>query len=1113
MKKIQTLILLLLFLSSTSKAQQVTYEIQTGLSGQIRKMIALGNEQEVLVAEEGGNMVVWNISQNKILARMNTGLEIYDAAYLKDITCVAVATPGAVLFYAYSNGALQLIHRFESDNPTALCMDGEYLWLASNQEISKLKVRVDGISVEGKIYTQENAASSLKIDGKKIYLLNFSGLSVYSLEDLDVFPSEDDDFSKDIQMDPPDTSSYNPNLTEIRNDPVKKFKFTNTGWYGNAWDEVNKRVFISNENRLIIVEYEKASAGIQSVVLPVQSHEYITGIATRGDRLFAGTRNGDLFQARINNSTSQIVFEEPFRLITGSVTFILPVSKLLMVGDFFGNAYILDPVNKTLILDLDDNDTPPITSVHFGARDRMVTTHKGPQGSMIRIWNSAKASLEFTTLLKAQQVASLEIGNDTITTFHVDGAIFRILKQGDLYDTACIRPPLVPFDPAFAMSRPEAEPMFVIQQFRDEIRNASAMPALQYWTDSVNRVHFFLSPAKKAMTCDNMPDYNTVQSYIRLAGLHPYLENWDVMDVDLFFMKACRYDKDRFAEYIKSTPVPPEKGMAFYNFLRKEQAARFYVTDLDRRDTLFQLPMKELEYFTYDPGRKQFIVFYDSSIALFDMRTRNLSVMNVEIPASFFHFAVDSGRIAIASPGKLRLYTFNKEVRSTTWLSFGTDNYLIHNDNGYYKTRGRSDRLVAFENGKELPFEYFDLKYNRPDILLKGLGGQVAEEAKIYEIAVNKRIRRMENKIPFYRLNSIPGIHYTIPELPLYTDQNEMILDLKAGNKHRTAVWVNGVKEQTSYTSKYPLQLSYGLNKINWHLQNEAGDTTYHAQTNYIYNSSSSTEQWYFFGAAIDHYSDPGINLHYARKDIRDLSDSLKSYAKNVIIDTLMDEKATGSNLLSWKNNLSRASVNDIVILSLSGHGFLDAKKDFHFAAPTSTFDSFQTGISYDSLVGILDASPARRKILFLDACHSGLLDSDSVSYQLAEGVTVKSLGKKKNKEGISSSVSFRLMQEEFLDLSKHNGTIVIAAAAGSEFAMESGVRKNGLFTYVLLKGLFEFRADRDHDGRITTSELQHYLGREVEILSRGGQKPSARQENQGIDWTILEYEKRTECR
>ena len=60
----------------------------------------------------------------------------------------------------------------------------------------------------------------------------------------------------------------------------------------------------------------------------------------------------------------------------------------------------------------------------------------------------------------------------------------------------------------------------------------------------------------------------------------------------------------------------------------------------------------------------------------------------------------------------------------------------------------------------------------------------------------------------------------------------------------------------------------------------------------------------------------------------------------------------------------------------------------------------------------------------------------------------------------------------------------------------------NGLFTYCLINGLKNLKADTNHDNKITLSELQKYVSEEVNRLSEGKQTPTFRVEN-----TVLDYE------
>jgi hypothetical protein len=447
------------------------------------------------------------------------------------------------------------------------------------------------------------------------------------------------------------------------------------------------------------------------------------------------------------------------------------------------------------------------------------------------------------------------------------------------------------------------------------------------------------------------------------------------------------------------------------------------------------------------------------------------------------------------------VYDRNKKMNSTTWFSFGQQDFLVHNQDGYYRTRGRSDRLVAYESGIEKPLAYFDLRYNRPDLVVSQLSGENSPQTRVLVKAIEKRKQRLNGKLPVWsednenRIQSGFSIYNTAGYLQLPSQET-----------HGISVngWINGVSLKPGKAAGTRIELTPGLNKLELRFTNRAGDTVYSFQEQYVYSTVTRPQRWHFFGGGIDQYKDPSLNLRYAVKDINDLASAFTAVKKDIVVDTRENQELESSGWKEWKQKLANTNANDVVIVSLSGHGYLDSLGNFYLASHYSTSDRFLPAASYEEILDLVDAAPARKRILFLDACHSGVLDDETDLTDLPDSVKVRSFSKKK--QANSGTLSFRVMQDEFLDLVRHNGTIVIAAAAGSEFAMESGDRRNGLFTYVLQKALFEHKADLDKNRRITTSELREYLGREVEVLSGGGQKPTTNQDNQGLEWSLLEY-------
>jgi len=169
--------------------------------------------------------------------------------------------------------------------------------------------------------------------------------------------------------------------------------------------------------------------------------------------------------------------------------------------------------------------------------------------------------------------------------------------------------------------------------------------------------------------------------------------------------------------------------------------------------------------------------------------------------------------------------------------------------------------------------------------------------------------------------------------------------------------------------------------------------------------------------------------------------------------------------------------------------------------------------LPYDELENLLDGIPARKKLLLIDACHSGEVDMDTASTGTAAttastetGVktyTFRSNIKNKTKQSLGLENSFELMQELFTNLSQGNGTLVISAAAGVGFALESAEWNNGLFTFTVLNALKNKLGDENKNGKISVNELKNYVTKEVDRLSHGQQKPTTRKELSDWDWEL----------
>ncbi len=454
---------------------------------------------------------------------------------------------------------------------------------------------------------------------------------------------------------------------------------------------------------------------------------------------------------------------------------------------------------------------------------------------------------------------------------------------------------------------------------------------------------------------------------------------------------------------------------------------------------------------------------------------------------------------------------------------------LIFTPDGYYKA-GKVSRGVAFRIGRTpFPFESFDLKLNRPDLVLARLGFAPKALIEVYQKAHQRRLRRMgyteemlgdDFTLPRVAVKNEPGVSSKSKQITLevHAEDSQFNLD-------RLFVSINGVtengsggfdlkaKQSKSIDQSIPIELSAGLNQIQVSVLNARGIESARQSLRVRYQGPAAPARRWLVAIGVSKYQDKEKNLSYAAKDARDLAAALgkpdpgfESTRKLVILN----EKATRSAILEAREQLKESKVDDQVIVFYAGHGLLDDKLDYYLATSDINFESpAGRGLPYEGLESLLDGIHARHKILLVDACNSGEIDRESTtmvaSVATQEG-KVKSRGFKKkatSTAGIGLANSFELMRAMFADLRRGSGAVVISSASGTQFALESSEWKNGVFTYALLDGLKHKKIPLNAESHVTVSKLRDYVIEKVQALTNGQQTPTARQDQLEDDFII----------
>ncbi len=229
----------------------------------------------------------------------------------------------------------------------------------------------------------------------------------------------------------------------------------------------------------------------------------------------------------------------------------------------------------------------------------------------------------------------------------------------------------------------------------------------------------------------------------------------------------------------------------------------------------------------------------------------------------------------------------------------------------------------------------------------------------------------------------------------------------------------------------------------------------------------------YVLSVGVSKYKNPTYNLQYTVSDANAFSalwpPMQDKLYKKVILTSLADEKVTVAGLKAQLAALTKITTNnDTVFIFLAGHGLRTANQEFYFATHEAEFENPQTtALPWTALTSVLAEVPAKRVVLFLDACHSG-----------------SALGE--------ARASNERMAETLV---KRAGVMVFASSRGDQVSFESAEWQHGAFTKAVLEGIQEGKANLDtgmgQDGNITVAKLLVYLQARVPKMTKEQQHPA----------------------
>lgn len=455
-----------------------------------------------------------------------------------------------------------------------------------------------------------------------------------------------------------------------------------------------------------------------------------------------------------------------------------------------------------------------------------------------------------------------------------------------------------------------------------------------------------------------------------------------------------------------------------------------------------------------------------------------------------------------------------------TFHYISSEGILALTPDGYFCVPpAMADYFHFAKDNRTYSFSQFDLRSNRPDIVLERLGGE-REQIEMMRRARLKRMRRAgvteDMLADGYHAPQAAIVNADALETDASDGRVRFRIELSDSLEalERVMVWLNGVPQLGldgraiasgghAYATEIDLELASGANHIAVAGRNARGAVSPKAEVVVDAPARRASRRLFVVAVGVSRYADPRYNLNYAAKDAADLAALIRAQANGfdeVCTLLVTDDDFSSQSPARIRRFLDDAGRDDAVLLFFAGHGVLDVDLDYYLAPHDMDFDApAARGITLEQFTATLDGIRPLRRYVVLDACHSGVIDKEDY---LAANVTKLPSG--------SASVVFRgalslhersaeverinsLIADMFGAAGPSDGSLIVSSASGMEVAVEGNEWQNGLFTYLLKQGIEGAAADADGDGRLTVEELVRYAVAEAPRVTDGSQNPTIR--------------------
>lgn len=441
---------------------------------------------------------------------------------------------------------------------------------------------------------------------------------------------------------------------------------------------------------------------------------------------------------------------------------------------------------------------------------------------------------------------------------------------------------------------------------------------------------------------------------------------------------------------------------------------------------------------------------------------------------------------------------------------------LVLPDGRYAGTPGCEQFLTYHSGGQSAGMRPFAPWLNRPGEVLEALGGD-ARTAEVLKATTARWLAKLgiASGAPMPQIGDMAVASVTLPNLwtadatlrlPVQVEARGMAVDgleVKVnGNRLKDAEPSMSVPAGSTAGVELSLPLEHGQNWIEV-TPRDAGGRAGLGTRFRVLRRGEADKRRFVVALGVSRYANLDVNLKYAAKDARDVADAFGALGASASVRKLVltDEEVTSACMEKVRGFLADAGVDDEIILFCAGHGVRDDKLNYYYCG--YDFDAGNpaaTGISMESLLGVLSESKARHKLVLLDTCHAGNVgeaDEEELarSGQLVPGsgaLATRGMRLKKVEDAAAAAavrqedeLEKRYIESVFSLPNAYGGMNIIAAVSGARLSLEDDSLGNGVFSKGIIDALQNgARHDLNRDAIFSVTELFAELSRSVPLLS-----------------------------